>query len=147
MKRITMLSTFIWRIARVLFFVIPFIILILDPKSTHFILLYTGIAIYTIFISETKRFFNLYTIYINDSEVILKKSLSVEPKIIIPYKNALSIEYQQFAQQILARFWFVDPNKNERTCVDFWPRAMEKQLSTSSLHSVCMQGADERGEL
>jgi hypothetical protein len=144
MDRLTMWSTWTWKIAPVFFVIIPLMIGYLDPEARYFSIFFLVSAICTFSFTKAKHLLQLHNIYVNNQNIIIKRSVSINPKIEMPLNNAIKVEYLQFAQQIICKFWYFDPQTFKRTFVYFWPTKTEAKWNSSKLNLICMAAGDKR---
>lgn len=140
-----MWSTWTWKIAPVLFIIIPILIGYSDPEARYFSLFFIGLSIFMFFFSNAKIWLQLHNIYIGNKKLIIQKSVSSKSKIEVPFDNALKVEYMPFAQQIIGKFWYLQPQSSNRTFVYFWPIKTEAKWDTSKLNQICI-AADYKRE-
>ncbi len=137
MERLTMWSTWTWKVAPVFFILIPMIIGFSNPGAWYFCIFVMGSAIFIFFFSKAKIWLELHNIYIGNQNLIIQRSVSAKPNIEVPFDNALKVEYIQFAQQIIGKFWYFEPKSLKRTFIYFWPTIAEAKWDTSKLYQIC----------
>lgn len=133
-----MWSTWTWKIIPVLFIILPMLICYSDPEAMYFCLFFTASAVYMYSFSKANVWLKLHNIYIDSQNLIIKKSVSSKPKYEISLDDAIKVEYQQFAQQTIGKFWYLEPQSSAKKFVYFWPTKREAKWDTSKLHQICV---------
>ena len=136
MTKITMPFTWTWKL-----FPIAFVLILgffFTKSDIGYIPILVMLLISILIFYRMKSWLNLHNIYINNDAIVIKKSLSFDPKISIPIKNAIKVEYSLEAQQVLGKFWFHDATDGERCFVYFWPTLDEAKSTTSKLYNACV---------